>query len=390
MISMAWADLRLHPLRNVLTAVSLFVGVMAVVGIVVVGALARDQVLAGAERLSGRGPTFEASLGSRTPLTGGRVAFLLGRLPHTPAVAVEARADQPLVVVTPPLSPDAPVTAEAVEVRLVAGDVRGVYRLPMVSGRWLGADEDNLPYEAVANVPAARRFAAGRIGLTGPASTDVTSVRLVGVTDDGTQSPALYVKLGPLAMHAPHLVTVADLTTRWHAEGLEAHDVERRVRDLATDTSVDFSGDVARVDNTEALADVLDALQSAFTAAAALALVVAALGILNVGLGSIRERSHELAVRRAVGAPRLALFGLVIVSALISAVGVAGLAVLLSVAAVATLPWWLDGAASDGWPTYPWEAAAVGVGTAVITSVLGSLAPAIVAARTQPSDALRL
>ncbi|PNL17096.1 ABC transporter permease [Micrococcus sp. FDAARGOS_333] len=82
-----------------------------------------------------------------------------------------------------------------------------------------------------------------------------------------------------------------------------------------------------RVDRVGELRDSLSFMQAVFSAVAAAALLVSALGLLNIGLASIAERSRELVVRRALGAQRRHLFVQVMGSSLLLAVIVTVVAV---------------------------------------------------------------
>jgi putative ABC transport system permease protein len=117
---------------------------------------------------------------------------------------------------------------------------------------------------------------------------------------------------------------------------------------------------------------------------AGISLLVGGVGILAVMLMSVRERTREIGLRRAVGALRRDIRNqFLFESALLAgAGGLAGVAggVGLSMA-VSSLGYW---PALVSWPT-----AAVAFGFSVAVGVFFGLYPAVRAARLEPIEALR-
>jgi putative ABC transport system permease protein len=117
---------------------------------------------------------------------------------------------------------------------------------------------------------------------------------------------------------------------------------------------------------------------------AALALLVGGIGVMNVMLMSVVERTYEIGVRRAVGARRSAIRNQFLVEALLMTIGggIAGIAcgVLLS----HLITWYA------GWPTSISAGSIAGaVGVSVVVGIGFGLYPAITAARLIPMEALR-
>ncbi|MGI8879460.1 MAG: ABC transporter permease [Jatrophihabitans sp.] len=145
-----------------------------------------------------------------------------------------------------------------------------------------------------------------------------------------------------------------------------------------------------RIDEVAALLGRLRLTQLAFLSCALVALAVSALGILNVGLASVRERSRELFIRRAVGATRSQTFLLVLVSALMVAAMAGMVAVAACYAAVRLyVPRLLSPELALHRPTFPASAALAGITVAIAAALLGSIIPAAAAARQSIGDALR-
>jgi len=132
------------------------------------------------------------------------------------------------------------------------------------------------------------------------------------------------------------------------------------------------------------LEDVLNLLQDFIVGIAGISLLVGSIGIANIMLVSVTERTREIGIMKAVGAQRRDILELFIVEAVILGVlgailGTAlGLLAGYAVAGYIGIPW-----------VFPvgWTALAIAVGIAV--GVLAGLYPAWSAARTDPIDALR-
>jgi putative ABC transport system permease protein len=134
----------------------------------------------------------------------------------------------------------------------------------------------------------------------------------------------------------------------------------------------------------------LSSQRLAFLVVAVIALLISALGILNIGLASVSERARELVVRRAVGATRSDIVAQVLVAAIVVGLVAASLAILLAFVGVELwIPTRIDAATAIEPPTLPWEAFVWGVISASATSFLGALLPAIVASRLDVALALR-
>jgi len=117
---------------------------------------------------------------------------------------------------------------------------------------------------------------------------------------------------------------------------------------------------------------------------AALALLVGGIGIMNIMLTSVVERTHEIGVRRTVGATRRHITAQFLVEALLMTVG--GGAV--GIVAGSMVSWGISVYA--GWSTRlsPF-AVALAFGVSLLVGLIFGLYPAVKAAQLEPVDALR-
>jgi len=117
---------------------------------------------------------------------------------------------------------------------------------------------------------------------------------------------------------------------------------------------------------------------------AALAMVLAALGIYGVMAFDVTRRSQEIGVRMALGAARASVLGLVLKQGLaLAAVGVV-LGLLAALALTRLLQAQLFGVTSTDPPTF----VAVALGLLAVAT-LATVVPALRATRVNPTEALR-
>lgn len=129
---------------------------------------------------------------------------------------------------------------------------------------------------------------------------------------------------------------------------------------------------------------IFTALTLTVAGIAAISLVVAGILVMNVMLVAVTQRTTEIGLLKALGAPAPRIQGLFLVEAALLALvgGLAGLGA--GLAGNRLIAWWLP--ALDTWP--PAWAMAAGLGTALAIGLLFALLPARRAARLDPVQAL--
>ncbi|WP_293033763.1 ABC transporter permease [Natronococcus sp.] len=188
---------------------------------------------------------------------------------------------------------------------------------------------------------------------------------------------------------------------RFIAVVVEAHSADEDDVDAARGAAVDylesddsdaseFLGDeLAMTFQTSAellqqLEDVLDLLQNFIVGIAAISLLVGSIGIANIMLVSVTERTREIGIMKAVGAQNRDVLGLFLAEAVILGVVGAILGTALGLAAGYLGAWYIDLPL-----VYPLEYVALAIAVGVLVGILSGLYPAWRAARTDPIDALR-
>ncbi len=145
----------------------------------------------------------------------------------------------------------------------------------------------------------------------------------------------------------------------------------------------DFS--VLRSDETLLITDYIFKLLTGLTAAvASVSLIVGGVGIMNIMLVSVTERTREIGIRKAVGATNMQILSQFLIEALIMSMtgGVIGLGIGYGLAFVA-------GTFLSFMPAITWQNAGICLGVALLAGLLFGAWPAIKAARKDPIEALR-
>ncbi|NLT53923.1 MAG: ABC transporter permease [Actinomycetales bacterium] len=388
------SELRAHPWRAALSGVSLCVGVLAVVAIFTVGAITADVFVAVTEQRDGRRLTAMGSLDLDRPTPADLQAVLDAGTPVTDAgggVALIAASKYRTGLGYPDQVPrHVPLTGQPIQ--LVAGRLDTVRRLPLVDGRWPDPRRE-VPVETILNQNAAAHWGGVGTTLALLATRDqppVTTV-VVGIVADGLGENNVYVSMPALLAARPTVLDEAELQLYLHHPTAGLAQLTRVADAMAAAGGGSLvERKLNRADHVDELLGQLRAQQTAFLAVGVLALIISALGILNIGLASVGERARELVIRRAIGATRAGLMGQMLVASVVIGLVAAALACGLAVLGV---EWWVprrvDPMTAIRPPTLPWTAATWGLVAATTTTLLGSLIPAVVAARLDVASALR-
>ncbi len=135
---------------------------------------------------------------------------------------------------------------------------------------------------------------------------------------------------------------------------------------------------------------MMDALQLFFVVAGLVTLFVGAVGVMNIMLVSVGERTWEIGLRKALGARSRDVFLQFLLEAVLvaSSAGLLGTAAGIGAAAGdARRPSQRGGIHVTGWPD-PLTTAAI-TSSLVLVAIVAGVLPAVRAARTSPAEALR-
>jgi putative ABC transport system permease protein len=395
--------IRSHRLRSGLTMLGILIGIAAVILTVGLGLGSQQDVSAQIRSLGSN--LLIVSPGSATNSSGIRGGF--GSASTLTAEDATALASP---VVAPDISGVAPVkqsslaltasstswTTTVVGTTASWADVRA---RTVESGRFL-TDQDNADSAAV--VVLGSTTATELFGSTNVVGQIVTvndiDLTVVGVlTSAGSDSTSNLddQAIVPLNTAANRLIGGSNrraLSTIYlqaasadqlSAAYQEADALLRQLHSISASGNADFS--IASQDSLiETATSVSKTLTTLLTGIAALSLLVGGIGVMNIMLVSVTERTREIGLRKALGAPPGAIRSQFLVEATV--LGLAGgvLGAAVGIAGVILLPKVMD-------TTFVVSGLAVG-GSIVIAMVIGivfGVYPATRAARLAPIDALR-
>jgi putative ABC transport system permease protein len=145
-----------------------------------------------------------------------------------------------------------------------------------------------------------------------------------------------------------------------------------------------------RVESSESIAKTVERISAMITivvvAVVGISLIVGGVGIMNIMLVSVTERTREIGIAKALGAPRHYILMQFLIEAMVLAVigGIIGIVFgfLLGFAAAAAIPNFPP-------PAVPWWAIIGATGFSALVGVMFGILPASKAANLAPIDALR-
>ena len=127
------------------------------------------------------------------------------------------------------------------------------------------------------------------------------------------------------------------------------------------------------------------------TAAGVFVMLLGALSLVNISLVTVRQRIHEIGVRRSFGATSRRIFFSIMLESVVATVvaGVVGVGLAIVALRVVPLGALLGGIEIAANPPFPMLAAVTGLLAAAGVGALSGIIPAIVAVRIRPIDAIR-
>ncbi len=399
----ALESLRSSPLRSALTMLGIVIGVAAVIAMVAVGAGARDQVL-----------RQIASLGSNLLLVGQgsvvRAGVKLGA--GTASTLIEDDATAIMAEI-----PGVRVAAPSVRwgLQVVAGnqnwgtalfgltpDYLDAREWTIVQGRGFSDDDVTQANKVVilGQTVVRNLFGGGNpVGETVRVfSTPLTVIGVLGEKGQNTQGQdqddVIFVPISTAKRNIPGMAKanprfVHTIVAKLD-DGVDQAEAMRQIRELLRQRHRLASGQdddfwMRNLSDVSATRDESSrALSFLLAAVAAVSLLVGGIGIMNIMLVSVTERTREIGLRLAIGARRRdILVQFLIESTALSLIG-AAIGVLIGVATAALV------AHLAGWPTLiqP-NSILLAVVVSGLVGVFFGLYPARRAARLNPIDALR-
>nr|WP_246405651.1 ABC transporter permease [Modestobacter versicolor] len=395
-VTEAWGEVRVHKARVLLSLVGVFLAVLAMTTVTALGEMAAQVQQEQAEASGGRTATI--SVQAYDPMT--------GTLPQAEweagVDALVARYGMPAEAVATTAYGQAlyrmPGGTQTIDTIRVSPSYGPLHRIQPVEGRWFRAgDRESMSPALVVNedflgmLGVADLSSRPTVVIGGPQPVLAT---IVGVARWNSGYPTAY----RIDESAGDGAAATGSAGYWSPPSLELW-VPSAQADAVTEA---VQTDLARLlpgaevqafrADPENLESTIAKLRMAVRAAGLVVLALGGLGVLNIGLVTVRQRIREIGVRRSFGATSARVFSAVVLESVV-ATALAGLAaVALSVAVVRNLPlerWLAGGIPLVDAPGFPVSAAVEGLIAATAVGALAGLVPALIAVRVKVIDAIR-
>ncbi|HEY6736805.1 MAG TPA: ABC transporter permease [Candidatus Saccharimonadia bacterium] len=401
-LKMAFVSLGNAKLRSFLTMLGIIIGVAAVVAILSIGEgvkqAVRDQItgvvnanaIAVASGKIAVGKSSSAgsaaqSFGAST-LTAADITALQ-KLTHVEAVA-------PLSIISGIVSTGGTPASNAL-LLATTPDFAKTQSLKFADGRFLTTADDNQYVAVLGGGAKAALFGANpalnqTVTIRGAKFTVIGDLKTSDAAasgfsagpsfDDAVYIPATAAeKLVGSKPPISRLLVQVDQTTNVPAVA----DAMRAALKTSHGGQEDFTV-LTQKDLLSTIDSVLNLLTTFIVAIASISLLVGGIGIMNIMLVSVTERTREIGLRKAIGASSLMVLGQFLIEAVVLSLlgGALGIAAAIGMATLA-------GKAAKITPIFTPQSIILAVSVSAVVGVVFGIAPAIQAARKRPIQALK-
>lgn len=396
MIYLIMKDLKISRLRTFLTAFSMFVGIVAVISAVLVGTLGKESLKAVNSQLYGYSPTYSISISGGFFTDYDTTKNLIDNIENLGKSAIVINPSKEInyapIYSFEELKEPRKILKRIIntEVIYTSSKYNEIYNLPLVSGKWFDKNENNLALNVVLNKQAYELYNSNYIAGNRTDTLNLTPFNVSGVVNDGKNWPVAYVDIRILLSYFPNLFNTENATIYWHIDKeISLEKIRSHFNDILNDSIGGKVENISRLDNENNYSDVIDMLQIGLVITALLLLFIVVLGQINIGLSSLEQRTHELLIRRALGASKYNIGMIVLSSQIFLSVIVCVIGVLFSVAIVYFAGQMLPVDSPIPIPNYPFNAAIIAIITSICTALIAGIIPAYKASRLEPALVLR-
>jgi putative ABC transport system permease protein len=396
----AWDEVRVHKSRVLLSLVGVFLAVFAMTTVTALGLMVAQVQQELGERSGGRAATV--AINAWDPSTG------LSPDPGEWDVAVAELVERYGITTAAHISIGEtrfrmPGGTMGVQTRRVSPNYGELHRIEPIEGRWLReGDRESLSPAIVVNEAFMAALgvpdlsARPTVVIGGP---DPVRATIVGVVREGYEQELVAYRIDRSAGPWGAAGAVDPATSMYGGPStlelwVPPDQTDQVMQTVRHDLALALDGvqvDAYRID-PQGAEETIALLRLAIRGAGAVVLILGGLGVLNIGLVTVRQRIREIGVRRSFGATSGRIFGAVMLESVCATALAGAVAVAASVVLVRNLP--LETLLNNGipiadMPGFPVAAAVEGMVAATAVGALAGLLPAIIAVRAKVIDAIR-
>jgi putative ABC transport system permease protein len=383
-VKIAFKNIIANKLRSFLTMLGIIIGISAVIALVSLGQGASKSV---SDDVAGLGTT-KVSIN----LSGNSEEEVVT---YDDVMAFEDLSE--VKAVSPTVSGSGTVangttSMESVTIQGVIPSYETVEETSIESGRFvLQIDQDNRNKVIILG----KNVATELFGFTNPVDKSVkidgTTFKVIGVLaekGDELQGSVDDKVLIPFTTAQRFLGQT--VVTSANVKMTSEDTVDMGIAKMKRSLYIQFAGDDTaysvrnQSDIAEALTSVTDTMTMLLAGIAGISLIVGGIGIMNIMLVSVTERTREIGIRKAIGAKKKDILGQFLIEAIVLS-GLGGiLGVVIGIGSAEILSSTLDYAVSISW----W-AVGIAVSFSIFIGVVFGIFPANKAANLSPLEALR-
>lgn len=397
-LSEAWAELRHHKLRVLLSLIGIAVSVAAIAAVLALGDYMRQSMVEQSDRYGGREATLAVSAYREDggPMDWSALdAHVRSATDRFGLEHVTRRADQ----LSTPSQIQLDDFVRPVMTRLVDPDFALIHRTALHAGRWFTADDAEwLAPPVVISQPLWQTLGSPSLGAT--PTIDLLghlagTYRVIGVTPNewpGDTQKTITLLADSYLDRAEALPTGDSMSWEiWVSSAQVGEIAPELAAQLRAAAGAGMEISITRADwgsrpENQQQAQIFELLTGAI---AGLVLLLGGLGLVNIQLVAMRQRIREIGVRRSFGATGSRIFTTVLLENVVATAvaGVVGIIIAIITMrvlfALEVLPPLQEN------PAFPLRAALVALAAAVGIGAIAGFLPALAAVRAKVIDALR-
>lgn len=388
---MAWDNIRGSKMRSFLTSLGIVIGVGAVIALITIVQSATGEMMSqfeglGADKITvtATGNPLKRGLDSTDLKNLEKIDNVTGVAPSVSITGSAGRQGSLLDEVSILGKNDKYFEADNTEVtqgrKLVASDMDGHTYTCVI-------DQDIQQSIFPQEDPIGQRIMINGQGyeIVGVRDTTSTSDIMSGINTSSTADGTIIIPYkNALALSGASTYSSVDI----YLKDTSLSDQTKENIEAVLDAAFNYKDESYSIMDLGSIVDTMNSISTMLTALlagiASIALVVGGIGIMNMMLVSVTERTKEIGLRKALGAEPIQIQTLFIIEALALSLigGLIGIILGLGISVVATLLMGSTFAIS-------WGAIAIGAGFSIAVGLIFGWTPAKKASNLKPIDALR-